>query len=535
MSSPDIDTVKRARVMRRSMALGHCVCDPSKPCPCPIFKSHNVCECAGERLPLMHEGPVRLTEHIRSAGCASKVSRKVLREVLKGLPPITDPRVIVGSNSGDDAGVIMISKDTATVLTVDVFTPTVDDPYTFGQIAAANSVSDIYAMGATPQSALSIIGFPSYKLPPEVMREILRGGIEKLKEAGIDVVGGHSINDEEIKCGFAVIGTAPADQFVCNSGAEVGDLMIVTKPLGNGIISFAQQVGRSEKAWSDASAHWMTTLNKIPSELLREFRVHALTDITGFSLTGHLAGIVENSKVAVELDFDALPLLPGVQELACQEVLPGAIERNRESVSEKLIDYAQLTPAQMYTLFCPETSGGLLVFIHPDDAPSFAEKLNLAGFPSHVVGRVVKAATEPKITALSTHQSEWQSIPLKERGKKEATPIVEENQEVVEPQMVKACCASPSLASRSSTRPSVANAAKFANFMGATMGEGAIDLKHKKLMALALSVAHRCGPCIESNMEAARENGATDAEISEAVAMGVAFGGASAMMYYNNL
>ena len=207
--------------MQRSIALGHCICDPRKPCPCEVFKQQGYCHCAGEH-PKAAEGPVSLTEHVRNAGCASKISKDVLKEVLSGLPEIDDPRVVVGASAGDDAGVMMISLDTATILTVDVFCPSVDDPYTFGQIAAANSLSDIYAMGGEPQVALSIIGFPVHTLPTSAMREILRGGLDKMKEAGVPVIGGHSINDEEVKCGFAVVGTSPKDAYIRNAGAKAG-------------------------------------------------------------------------------------------------------------------------------------------------------------------------------------------------------------------------------------------------------------------------------------------------------------------------
>ncbi|NLK40825.1 MAG: selenide, water dikinase SelD, partial [Planctomycetes bacterium] len=191
---------QRKRVMQRSMKLGHCVCDPKQPCPCDLFKTHNVCLCAGERLD-EPTGPVALTRLVEKAGCASKIDQAFLKEVLKDLPEPVDPRVLIGSTAGDDAGVYELPNGTCLVQTVDVFTPSVDDPYVFGQVAAANSVSDIYAMGGTPLTALSIIGFPVRQVPDAVMTRILCGGIDKMQEAGAAVIGGHSINDSQLKDG----------------------------------------------------------------------------------------------------------------------------------------------------------------------------------------------------------------------------------------------------------------------------------------------------------------------------------------------
>jgi selenide, water dikinase len=317
---------RRKRVMQRSQKLGHCICDPHRPCPCDQFKQETVCHCAGER-PKPVQGPVRLTEHVRNAGCASKISKSVLHEVLAGLPEIDDPRVIVGASAGDDAGVMMLGGDHATILTVDVFCPSVDDPYTFGQIAAANSLSDIYAMGGKPDVALSVIGFPVHTLPLSVMRDILRGGLDKMKEAGVPVIGGHSINDEEVKCGFAVVGSSPAQAFVRNAGAQVGDVLVLTKPLGSGIVAFAHQIGRAPQGAMSQVAASMASLNKLAGELMVKRGAHAATDVTGFSLLGHLVEIVRNSQVEVSLDFDVIPLFDGVASLAAADVLPGAVER----------------------------------------------------------------------------------------------------------------------------------------------------------------------------------------------------------------
>ncbi|MHC4367143.1 MAG: selenide, water dikinase SelD, partial [Planctomycetota bacterium] len=235
---------RRKRVMQRSIRLGHCICDPGKPCPCDIFKKQNICLCAGERLE-SPTGPVQLTKLVEKAGCASKIDQAFLKEVLSDLPAVDDPRVLVGMPAGDDAGVYDIGGGKALVQTVDVFTPSVDDPYMFGQVAAANSVSDIYAMGGTPMTAVSVLGFPVRKVPDKTMKEILSGGIDKMNEAGAAIIGGHSINDSEIKAGFAVTGIIDQDKIVTNAGAQPGDVLVLTKPLGTGIVAFASQIGRA--------------------------------------------------------------------------------------------------------------------------------------------------------------------------------------------------------------------------------------------------------------------------------------------------
>jgi selenide,water dikinase len=284
-----IDMEKRKRIMRRSMQLGHCICDPKKGCPCDIFREKNVCPCAGERLeePV---GPVRLTELVHSPGCASKIDQVSLNKVLEGLPTMDDPRVLVGVPAGDDAGVFQLDDETALVQTVDVFSPSVDDPYVFGQVAAANSLSDVYAMGGRPISALSIIGFPIRSVPDDVMHQILRGGIDKMTEAGVPVIGGHSINDQEIKAGFAVTGLINPKEIYTNAGARPGDRLVLTKPLGIGIIAFAAQIGRAPAEGLEASARSMAALNRRAAELMAEFGAHACTDVTGFALMGHGGG-----------------------------------------------------------------------------------------------------------------------------------------------------------------------------------------------------------------------------------------------------
>ena len=524
---------KRRRVMRRSAALGHCICDVQQPCPCEQFRQKSICHCAGEQ-PTVADRPVALTEHVRNAGCASKISKGVLKQVLAGLPEVDDPRVVVGAAAGDDAGVILLSPDSATILTVDVFTPCVDDPYTFGQIAAANSVSDIYAMGGTPQTALSIIGFPIQSLPASAMREILRGGADKMKEAGVSIIGGHSINDEEVKCGFAVVGTSPAAKYIRNAGAQVGDAIVLTKPLGTGIVNFAHQVGRADEQAMREVAQSMAALNKLAGRRMVELDAHAATDVTGFSLMGHLAEIVKNSNVEAVLDFDAIPLFETVAVLARQEVLPGAIERNRESVEEGLLDLSALTAAQQAILFCPETSGGLLIFLRPEAAEMLVREVRGAA----VIGQVRRSFDGGRITVTTGQAQRFGPVALAKSGT--AAAPTESKQE--------ACCCAEAVsapaapAPTASVRPPVdgdlpapAGADAFRAYMGTVSAPGALGTKHKKLISLALSVMSKCEPCVKINAKAAREVGATEQEIAEAVSLGIAFGGAPVAMFYNTV
>ncbi len=513
---------RRRRVMTRSMMLGHCICDVRQPCPCDLFKQKSVCHCAGESMPATG-GPVRLTEHVRNAGCASKISKSVLQEVLGGLPQIDDPRVVIGASAGDDAGVIMLGHGNgcqASILTVDVFCPSVDDPFTFGQIAAANSLSDIYAMGGVPEVALSIIGFPIHVLPPQTMREILRGGVEKMKEAGVCVIGGHSINDEEVKCGFAVVGTSPRDQFVRNVGAQVGDQIVLTKPLGSGILAFANQLKRAPADAMEQAAKSMASLNRLAGEAMARHHAHAATDITGFSLLGHMAEIVRNSGVEVEIDFDRIPLFDTVDSLARQDVLPGAVERNRESVPKSMLDLSQLATAQQAVLFGPETSGGMLVFLSPPCAEAYIAELR-GGGEAHMIGRVTQSRRGGRIAARTAQASNWQSLA--------ASTIAP----AASPSPA-SCCASATPADNDDLPPPAA-AGAFKDYMSQVNVAGELDTMQKKLIALALSVVSKCEPCVKVSARAAKDAGASNGQIAEAVALGIAFGGASAAMFYNTL
>jgi selenide, water dikinase len=283
------------------------------------------------------------------------------------LPQITDPNVLVGPETCDDAAVYRLTDGLALVLTVDFFTPIVDDPRAFGQIAAANSLSDVYAMGGRPITMLSIVGFPRDKLPMAVLGEILRGGAEKAQEAGVSVVGGHSIDDAEPKVGYAVVGLVHPGRVWRNVGARPGDALVLTKPLGTGIISTAiKQAKAPERAVTEA-IRTMTTLNRSAAEAVATVPVHAVTDVTGFGLLGHLREMTRGSKVRVRLHAGQIPLLPGVVALAEAGLVPGGTRRNLDAVAATVRWDPSLSEPRRFVIGDAQTSGGLLVAT-PDGA-----------------------------------------------------------------------------------------------------------------------------------------------------------------------
>ena len=525
-----IDTERRKRVMQRSIKLGHCICNPKDPCPCDTFKEKNICTCAGERME-SPTGTVQLTRIVEKAGCASKIDQAFLKDVLKGLPTVDDPRVLVGVPAGDDAGIYDMGDGKALVQTVDVFTPSVDDPYMFGQVAAANSVSDVYAMGGTPMTALSVIGFPMRKIPDSVMNDILRGGIDKMKEAGVAIIGGHSINDDQIKAGFAVTGFIDKDKIVTNSGAQVGDVLILTKPLGTGIVAFAAQIDKADPASTKATAESMTTLNKAASELMVKFGAHAATDVTGFSLMGHLAEMAARSGVDVEVVWDDIPLFPNVLEYAAAGILPGAIERNKESCS-KSVDAADGLGQEMIDLcYDAQTSGGLLVAIVQKDSEQFLKSLHDAGLThASVIGKVAKKG----IGRISLKTNGTRQIPKARPVKSQDGVKSQEIASVETGRQEVACCADAVGGADSTFQGSEMDQvkAKFNDFLSSASSPHGLDAYTKQAMAIALSVATQCEPCLKMHLASARKKGFTQAEIDEAAWMGISFAGSPAMVFY---
>ncbi len=385
-----IDYKKRRRIMGRSIALGHCICNPKDPCPCDLFKQKNVCLCSGEREADAPED-VALTTLIENAGCASKISQEDLKRALSGLPRIFDPRVLVSSETCDDAGVYRLAPRRALVQSVDVFTPVVDDAYAFGEIAAANSVSDIYAMGGRPLTALSIVAFPIDTLSPRIMNRMLQGGVDKLREAGVALLGGHSIKDREIKLGFAVTGVVDPRKMTVNSKAKPGDVLILTKPIGTGTLSFARQIGRAPAAGLAEAEASMRALNRAAARLMTAAGVTTATDITGFGLAGHLGEMAAQSGVEIEVYGASIPVFSGVLDLIRAGVISGAVERNREYASSFVRRAAGAAEDLETLLYDPQTSGGLLMAARSSKAPALLAALHKKGvFSAAIIGRVTR-------------------------------------------------------------------------------------------------------------------------------------------------
>jgi selenide, water dikinase len=291
-----------------------------------------------------------------------------LGQVLQALPPLTDPRVLVGANTGDDAAVFRIAPDRALVATVDFFTPIVDDPRAYGAIAAANSLSDVYAMGATPLYALSILGFPRDRLETGMLAEIVAGGAAKLAEAGVPVVGGHSIDDAEPKFGYAVTGEVHPDRVITNHGAQPGDRIFLTKPLGTGLVTTAIKRGLCPPALAETAIATMSALNRKASVAMVAAGATAATDVTGFGLLGHL----RNLGVGAVVHAKQVPFLEGVRELAARDLFPDGSRRNHASLAAD-VDWGRLEPVEQMLLSDAQTSGGLLVAIPPAAATRFQE------------------------------------------------------------------------------------------------------------------------------------------------------------------
>jgi selenide,water dikinase len=301
--------------------------------------------------------------------------------------------VLVGTKTADDAAVYRVSGELAIIQTVDFFTPVVDDPYLFGAIAAANSLSDVYAMGGRPAFALNIVGFPrkSDATPMSVLQEILRGGAEKAREAGIDIVGGHSVADNEPKYGLCVTGFVHPDRFWENVGARPGDKLVLTKPLGTGIITTALRAGKAGEDLVRPAIESMAALNRGAAQVAGEIGVHACTDVTGFGFLGHLREMLAHGGVGVRVNRAAVPVLEGTRDLAAQGVVPGGTRRNKESLDRDVIYDAGISEEDRLVLCDAQTSGGLLFAVAPEKAPDLLSGLRAADVTAAAVGEFVEA------------------------------------------------------------------------------------------------------------------------------------------------
>ena len=312
-----------------------------------------------------------------------------------------DPNVLVGFDTADDAGVYQITPELALVQTVDFFTPIVDDPFVFGQITATNALSDVYAMGGRPMSALTLVCFPETG-DMTILEQMLAGGLSKMVEAGCTVIGGHSIKDDEIKLGYSVTGTVHPARVLANSGAKPGDRLIFTKAIGTGVISTAIKRGQAEFAWIGGAVHAMTTLNKTATEVVSSggFAVHAMTDVTGFGLIGHLREVARGSGVSVRLFASKVPVLEGALECVRRGYVPGGLKANR-GFAEGCVEYADDVPEDLRTLlYDPQTAGGLLISVAEADAKRLSAQLADAGANAEEIGEVVERQG-PLIAVLS--------------------------------------------------------------------------------------------------------------------------------------
>jgi len=577
---------KRRRIMQRSMKLGHCVCDPRRPCPCDVFTEQGICPCAGERPDPVPAESVKLTEWVHNAGCASKIAPCDLAQILARLPAVDDPAVVSGIPAGDDAGVYRLTDEATLVQTVDVFTPCVDDPELFGRICAANCLSDIYAMGGVPRTALSIVGFPAETLDGEIMYRMMKGAMDVLAEAGVALIGGHSIKDEEIKLGFAITGTLDAEA-VARGSAGVGDVLVLTKPLGVGVLNFAGQIGRPHAAGLAQAAAAMAQLNRPAAEAMVEAGATACTDVTGFGLFGHLIGMARGSGVTAQVFADVLPAFDGALEALADGVIPGAIERNTEYVGDDILVADGTDPARVYLGYDAQTSGGLLIAIPADRHARLLTALADRGVLAVTVGTivapstgriVVTAAKEPAAAAGEFVEVDDHAPGPGTAGAKAGAPCCCEAPSAAEPCCeapspaepcceapagTEPCCEAPSAAEPcceapagtdpcccapapgekaaaaecctpgSAVKSSSPEAMKgFGTLMRASGADGAIDARAKELINFALVLLARCGPCVDVHLAKARKMGITQAELDEAAWCAVAMGGAPVKLFY---
>ncbi len=341
--------------------------------------------------PLEETGEIKLTHFTQGLGCACKLRPQALEEVLKDFNVPTDPDILVGINTSDDAAVYKLNKDTALVKTVDFFTPVVDDPFQFGEIAAANALSDIYAMGAIPLFALNIVGFPSNRLPLSVLRKILEGANKKAAEAGISIIGGHTIDDTEPKYGMVVTGKVHPDRILTNSAAQPGDHIILTKSIGTGILSTALKRGLLENDTREKLISLMSDLNKTASEIMQNYPVNACTDVSGFGLLGHLLEMARASKVEVNLFSDKVPVIKNVKKFVTADIVPGGTLNNLDYISEFVVWPDNFSENNKIILADAQTSGGLLISIPQSYAKKLVNELITKGVHNtSVIGEVIK-------------------------------------------------------------------------------------------------------------------------------------------------
>jgi selenium donor protein len=343
---------------------------------------------------------VKLTHFTHGLGCACKLRPQALEAVLARLPRVEDPAVLVGTETADDAAVYRLGEDLALVQTVDFFTPIVDDAYWFGAISAANSLSDIYAMGARPLFALNVVGFPSNRLPLRVLEQILQGAVDKAAEAGVSIIGGHTVDDTEPKFGLAVTGVVHPDRLLRNSTARPGDVLVLTKPLGTGIISTAVKRGLADEATARQVAELMAALNRDAAEAMLEAGAHACTDITGFGLLGHLREMAAGSRVDATLHAGTVPILDAALTFAGADVVPGGTLNNLAYVEGAVTFAPGVSRVVQLLLADAQTSGGLLISLPEGRAGSLLDGLRARGVSDAAVVGIVDGQGTGRISVL---------------------------------------------------------------------------------------------------------------------------------------
>jgi selenide,water dikinase len=514
------------------MKLGHCICDPRRPCPCEIFNGQGICPCAGERPDSRPLEDVRLTELVHNAGCASKIAPGDLEQVLSRLGHVEDPDVLLGTPAGDDAGVYRLADGTCLVQTVDVMTPCVDDPRTFGRICAANCLSDVYAMGGVPRTALSVLAFPSETLDGRIMFEMMAGAMEIFAEAGVSLIGGHSIKDEEIKLGFAVTGMIDANKVVARGAAKPGDRLVLTKKLGAGVLNFCRQVGRDDGD-VDEVARSMATLNKDAAEAMEAAGVSAATDVTGFGLFGHLVGMVRASGVTAEVWAEMLPAFDGAVAALCDGVVPGAIERNREYVADDIAADDDVPEPLLHLGFDAQTSGGMLMSVPAERHEKLLAELSRRGVPAATVGRIAEASSGRIFVTRAGEAEEMpqfadDALPHHDESQTRETTMAGKNDKH------EACCADVFSSGDANAGAGTAGESlrAFGSLLRSSGAGGAIDERTKELINFSLVLLARCGPCLEAHLKKAKKMGISQAELDEAAWCAVAMGGAPVKMFY---
>ncbi|UJF34916.1 selenide, water dikinase SelD [Paenibacillus hexagrammi] len=332
---------------------------------------------------------IKLTSYSTKGGCGCKIGPGDLSQVIRSLPPaVANPNLLVGIDTSDDAGVYQLTDELALVQTVDFFTPIVDDPYSFGQVAAANAISDIYAMGGKPLTALNIVAFPIKTLDKQVLADILRGAGDKMNEAGITLVGGHSIDDNEPKFGLAVTGLVHPQKVRTNAGAKPGDKLILTKPIGVGILTTSIKKDKLTEAEIQRVTSVMATLNKTAAETMEPYEVHACTDVTGFGLIGHALEMAKGSGAGVRITAGNVPVLPRVRELAEEGFVPGGTKNNFAHVKDSVTFPETLDQVGQWILCDAVTSGGLLIAVEGQQAEELLANLQQAGVEASLIGDV---------------------------------------------------------------------------------------------------------------------------------------------------